>query len=246
MKCNTAISFVISGILHLAILLISFHISPESIGAVQKQQHNFMIVGLVSMPPQKLQTQPELPPQIYKDQPVEQVIEASQAIESDILIQEPEEEKEPKIAEEPVPEKYNEDTSKEITEETEKDNESCNEEQVVNLPASTTIPSAVQGSPEIDYFATYFEQVLKKIEKSKTYPQLARKNGYVGSVKLSFKILENGIATNCVITTTSGYKILDREALAIIHRASPFDPIPNHMQKKELELSLTINFKLND
>jgi TonB family protein len=45
---------------------------------------------------------------------------------------------------------------------------------------------------------------------------------------------------------SSGYRILDREARRIIMISSPFPEIPDSMNKDSIDLTIPINFKLNN
>ena len=83
------------------------------------------------------------------------------------------------------------------------------------------------------------------IDSNKSYPLLARQRKMEGSPKVTFTILKNGIVEKITIMS-SGHRILDREARRIIMVSSPFPEIPSSMNKNSIELTIPINFKLNN
>ena len=59
-----------------------------------------------------------------------------------------------------------------------------------------------------------------------------------------FIIISNGKVNNRVLVKTSGDERLDKEALAMLKRASPFPPIPSDVKKEMLDLTIPIEFTL--
>ena len=88
----------------------------------------------------------------------------------------------------------------------------------------------------------FFSQI---IDENKSYPLLARQRKQEGSPIVSFTILKNGIVEKITIVS-SGHRLLDREARRIIMLSSPFPEIPNSMKKDSIDLTVPINFKLNN
>ncbi|RKX61484.1 MAG: hypothetical protein DRP29_00155 [Thermodesulfobacteriota bacterium] len=58
------------------------------------------------------------------------------------------------------------------------------------------------------------------------YPYMARKMGWEGKVIVSFMLNPNGGIENLKIEKSSNYKVLDKEALKAVKRASKLFPIP--------------------
>ena len=94
-------------------------------------------------------------------------------------------------------------------------------------------------------YDTYYGRVRQIIDANKSYPLLARQRKQEGSPKVSFTILKNGIVEKLSVDS-SGYRILDREARRIIMISSPFPEIPDSMNKDSIDLTIPINFKLNN
>jgi periplasmic protein TonB len=70
----------------------------------------------------------------------------------------------------------------------------------------------------------YNALVFGHLQKFKRYPSSAR--GKVGTVVVSFVLNRTGDVIDSTVTKSSGSDVLDREALEILHRASPFPAFP--------------------
>ena len=93
-------------------------------------------------------------------------------------------------------------------------------------------------------YDTYYGRVRQIIDSNKSYPTLAKQRRQEGSPKVTFTILKNGVITN-VSVESSGYRLLDREALRMIRKSSPFPKIPDSMGKNKIDLTVPINFTLS-
>ncbi|OSS41477.1 Ferric siderophore transport system, periplasmic binding protein TonB [Desulfurella amilsii] len=95
--------------------------------------------------------------------------------------------------------------------------------------------NATQSISKEDY------TVLRKlIEKHLRYPYLARRNGYEGTVVLSF-ILQDSSFKDINIVKSSGYSILDKSAIDAIKKIEPLVNI-----NKNVKIVIPINFRLSN
>ncbi|NOR49766.1 MAG: TonB family protein, partial [Desulfuromonadales bacterium] len=94
-------------------------------------------------------------------------------------------------------------------------------------------------SPSQHYLQVRFGYIRKQILKSLVYPQRARRMGWQGQVKIRFVVDTSGKVKDLEILETSGYPLLDRQALKPVTRAAPFPPPP-----VAAEISLPITFRL--
>ncbi|HEX5036721.1 MAG TPA: energy transducer TonB [bacterium] len=67
-------------------------------------------------------------------------------------------------------------------------------------------------------------EIHARIERAKRYPVMARKMQMEGDSFVRFAIDAGGQPKDIAIKTTSGYPVLDEEALATIRRAAPYPP----------------------
>jgi protein TonB len=70
----------------------------------------------------------------------------------------------------------------------------------------------------------YNALILGHLQRFKRYPRAAK--GAVGTVTVRFVLDRAGEVMKTEVTKSSGNSVLDEEALAILHRASPFPPFP--------------------
>ena len=92
----------------------------------------------------------------------------------------------------------------------------------------------------------YLRKVLTRIARFKRYPREARRDGAVGRVMVRFTILRDGRLRSPQLTDSSGDSRLDRAALEMLSRASPFPPMPPGLSAGKLELSLPIEYSLSE
>lgn len=115
----------------------------------------------------------------------------------------------------------------------------------VSLPtgwAPRPIPEIV-ADPQI--LKGYLGVIQRKIERAKEYPDIARRAGNQGKVKVQFTILKDGRIENPVLIEEAPYRILNEEAMAALHRAAPFERLPDEIGKDSLNVVLPFSFMLN-
>lgn len=136
-------------------------------------------------------------------------------------------------------------TSDEIYEKNFSSEEIRNKTEDTEKEQQVMIDNRAVGDKSKNVYDTYYGRVRQIIDANKNYPLLARQRKQEGSPKVSFTILKNGIIEKLSIDS-SGYRILDREARRIIMISSPFPEIPDSMNKDSIDLTIPINFKLNN
>lgn len=91
----------------------------------------------------------------------------------------------------------------------------------------------------------YLSNVMAKIERHKRYPRPAIRRQREGEVVIGFTINKNGTVPTVNILQSSQYNIFDHAAIAAVQDASPFEAIPDQLNKPEFVIHLTISFKLD-
>ena len=118
---------------------------------------------------------------------------------------------------------------------------------IMPLQNKTDIVSNIPTQPAFDInqiTAAYTNTIRKKIEKIKKYPKWALQEGFEGTVYVSFILWRNGSVSEIKLVRSSGYKILDTEALSSVKRAAPFPAIPFQLSSNSISLEIGIVFKL--
>jgi len=112
----------------------------------------------------------------------------------------------------------------------------------LKLPSTLNIPKKIDIG--LDAIKKYREAIKKRIEEEKRYPDLAEENGYQGKVELRFKLLANGGVEEVEVLKSSGYAILDKEAVRAVKNAIPYPAMPESIKREYIVVEVPILFKL--
>lgn len=82
------------------------------------------------------------------------------------------------------------------------------------------------------------------LAQHRRYPRAARRSGAEGTVWVRFVLDRGGSLQGSEVLTSSGHPILDRAALDLLERASPFPALPPELTTDEIELVLPIEYDL--
>ncbi len=122
------------------------------------------------------------------------------------------------------------------------------------LPPVTWVPSQErapgdEGAVRLDTkepkYISYFTSIKRAIETVWEYPEPALRQGMQGKLVLEFTILGNGQLEKTRLVRSSGFSILDQEALRAVQAASPFHPIPASIGKARLEVLASFEYHDN-
>lgn len=91
----------------------------------------------------------------------------------------------------------------------------------------------------------YQDIVKQRIEEVRRYPAFAKRQEIEGTVHLNFQVLSNGLGEDIKIVSSSGSRVLDKEAVATIQRANPFPPIPPKINQHFVTMEVAIVFALD-
>jgi len=109
-----------------------------------------------------------------------------------------------------------------------------------------TVPSDKYYVDEAkDPVLRYSQLVQARILESLTYPPTARGSGFQGIVTLRMNLSYNGEILESGIQSSSGYKILDDNALKTAKRISPYPPFPPAIKEKDLWINIPIAYQLD-
>ena len=90
----------------------------------------------------------------------------------------------------------------------------------------------------------YQDMVKQKIESCRRYPAWAKEQKLEGVSCLVFTLLSNGMVQDIKLIRSSGFDILDKEAISTVKRASPFCPIPAKLNYSSFTMEVSLVFKL--
>jgi TonB family protein len=72
--------------------------------------------------------------------------------------------------------------------------------------------------------ADVLDRIRRLIDSEKSYPRIARKNGWEGRVLVEISLAAGGALEDVQIVDPSGYGVLDAATLKAVRRAGPFPP----------------------
>ena len=105
------------------------------------------------------------------------------------------------------------------------------------------VDNRTQGDITNKIYQSYYGIVRSMLDSNKKYPLLSLQRRQEGTPVVEFTILRNGSVVNLKITS-SGFRLLDREAQKIVLKSAPFPPIPKSLGKDKIDLRVPINFSL--
>ncbi|MEE9331638.1 MAG: energy transducer TonB [Methylophilaceae bacterium] len=120
--------------------------------------------------------------------------------------------------------------------------------EVVVPPAPTESPPPPEPSQadKNNALSAYGSLLGRAIAKHKSYPKMAQRRGWQGTVLLSLKIDGDGNVLSAIVRDSSGHDSLDKRALAMVKKASPFPKPPPALQGNSFNLAVPVTFKLAD
>jgi protein TonB len=116
-----------------------------------------------------------------------------------------------------------------------------------NLEAAGTGRGGIgggQGQGNADLLGAYKSQISLRLNRYKKYPTDAMTRRLNGVAKVSFRVNAQGRVSAARLSASSGYPVLDEEALALLKRCSPFPPIPQGLGLASMELDVPISFSV--
>lgn len=112
--------------------------------------------------------------------------------------------------------------------------------------ASRTLRLTTGASARAD-FAYYLRSWRRKVERigRLNYPRQAQQQGIVGSLRLLVVLSADGALQNARVLESSGHRVLDEAALAIVYLAAPYAPFSPSMREAAdvLEIERTWQFR---
>jgi len=90
--------------------------------------------------------------------------------------------------------------------------------------------------------AAYARKLLTHVQRYKRYPLAAERAGITGAARLSITIDRSGSVRGARLVSSAGNALLDKEAMEVAHRASPYPPPPPGMGGSTFSFIVTLRF----
>jgi periplasmic protein TonB len=120
---------------------------------------------------------------------------------------------------------------------------------ITSVPAPVAEPPKPVEFSEIDIDAArneYGNALGRAIAKQKQYPKIAQMRGWQGDVLLDLKLDGNGKVLSASVTESSGFEALDKQALEMLRKASPFPAPPAALRNRTFNITVPVSFKLEN
>ena len=262
-KKHFIISIFIAIFIHAGMLFYYFSVNKNSEGAKNDGENGLEVGVGIAGSFTEINKKSEDSKESIKE---EKIIEEPEEIIKDKLKKEKEEIKKP--IEKKLKEKVEDKTEQKVQDKIEKKIEKkevevikkettkkpvASEQQTAEKSSQDTIESLKQGTGSQNQetlggnkgaIQSYLSVVKTKIARAKKYPRSARREGVTGTATVSFTIKLNGKVKDIILVKSSGDERLDEEALKMLKRASPFPAIPEDVSKKDMDLTIPIEFAL--
>ena len=95
-----------------------------------------------------------------------------------------------------------------------------------------------------DGWSEYLGRLQTWLRQHKEYPRRARFRRQEGTTILHFVIDRDGRLRDYGIEGSSGHELLDRAVIDMIERSRPLPPIPSHLGRGSLTLTVPVQFAL--
>lgn len=112
------------------------------------------------------------------------------------------------------------------------------------LPASGVSAASSEGL-DAEGVRSYLLALAAELRRVKRYPQQAVEAGWVGVVKVRIAVAANGAIQSEQLAASSGYPVLDEEALDMVRNAAPLAAVPESLRGRSFPLTLSIGFDLS-
>jgi protein TonB len=90
----------------------------------------------------------------------------------------------------------------------------------------------------------YRQKLLEHLDQHQRYPLLARRQQQQGTVEVRFTLTPQGQLVGSSLLRSTPFALLNREALALLERATPFPPIPPPLTETAITWTLPVEFRL--
>ena len=102
--------------------------------------------------------------------------------------------------------------------------------------------SAVSSGASAAAVASYKQMVAAHLQRFKQYPPAAKAAGQQGTARVSFTLSRSGGVISAGLGGSSGHSALDAETLAMVRRAQPFPPFPSDVKQSSMSFSAPVAF----
>lgn len=90
----------------------------------------------------------------------------------------------------------------------------------------------------------YRLSLMGQARRYKRYPSQAMEKGWTGKVEVRLVVGPDGTMQGVLVKSSSGYAVLDNQAIDIVKKAKPLTPIPPALRGREFSVDVPVIFEL--
>ena len=111
--------------------------------------------------------------------------------------------------------------------------------------AEAARPAAAALVPtQSEVLANYRQRLTELFDRAHEYPRVAAMRGWEGEVRLRLKVARKGNLLGVQLDRSSGFDVLDQDALALLEGHGNLPPLPEALEGNEIQVIVPINYKL--
>lgn len=105
-------------------------------------------------------------------------------------------------------------------------------------------PPAAEEAPDPAQLERYGRSLSSLLARQQNYPRIAALRGWEGEVQLRVTIARKGNIVATQIVRSSGFEVLDQNAVQLVTAAGPLPRPPEHLQNREIQVIVPVHYKL--
>jgi protein TonB len=114
------------------------------------------------------------------------------------------------------------------------------------VAAIAPAPAAPAKPDPAAELARFRQQLVDVAVRYKRYPRMALDNGWTGDVVVRVDVAASGAVTSVQVKASSGYNVLDEQALEMFRRAAPAVQVPAALRGKDFSVEVRAIYNLQD
>jgi protein TonB len=100
------------------------------------------------------------------------------------------------------------------------------------------------SAPDPALLKAYTSVLAKAIGQRKSYPRMARLRNWQGTTHLKLQIGVDAKLKDIAVAQTSGFDVLDEQAVTMVKQTLPFPELPEALRGREFTITVPVVFKL--
>ena len=105
-------------------------------------------------------------------------------------------------------------------------------------------PAPLQSVPSAELLAGYGKRISEALARHKEYPRIAQLRGWEGAVTMRLRVAPSGRLVDAELYASSGYEVLDKQAIAMATRAAQLPMPPEGLNGGEVAVLVPVVFRL--